>query len=37
MATASSIKAAPHDLNQPLNAREYFSAVNNWIAATLGS
>jgi acyl-homoserine lactone acylase PvdQ len=27
---------APHVLNQALNAREYFTAVNNWIAATLG-
>ncbi len=28
---------APHDLNQALNAQEYFTAVNDWIAATLGS
>jgi pimeloyl-ACP methyl ester carboxylesterase len=28
---------APHDLNQALNAREYFTAVNDWIATTLGS
>lgn len=28
---------APHDLNQALNAQEYFAAVNDWIAATLGS
>ena len=27
---------APHDLNQALNAQEYFAAVNHWIAATLG-
>lgn len=27
----------PHDLNQALNAQEYFPAVNDWIAATLGS
>lgn len=26
---------APHDLNQALNAQEYFTAVNNWVAATL--
>jgi pimeloyl-ACP methyl ester carboxylesterase len=27
---------APHDLNQALNAQEYFTAVNDWITATLG-
>jgi hypothetical protein len=27
---------APHDLNQALNAQQYFTAVNNWITATLG-
>jgi pimeloyl-ACP methyl ester carboxylesterase len=31
------LPGAPHDLNQALNAQEYFTAVNNWIAATLGS
>jgi pimeloyl-ACP methyl ester carboxylesterase len=27
---------AQHDVNQALNAQEYFTAVNDWIAATLG-
>ncbi len=27
----------PYDLNQALNAQEYFTAINDWIAATLGS
>ena len=31
------LPGAPHDLNQALNAQEYFTAVNDWIAATLGS
>lgn len=26
----------PHDLNQALNAQEYFTAVNDWIATKLG-
>lgn len=29
------LPGAPHLLNQALNAREYFTAVNHWIAATL--
>lgn len=31
------LPGAPHDVNQALNAQEYFTAVNDWIAATLGS
>jgi pimeloyl-ACP methyl ester carboxylesterase len=31
------LPGAPHDLNQALNAQVYFTAVNHWIAATLGS
>jgi hypothetical protein len=31
------LPVAPHDVNQALNAQEYFTAVNAWIAATLGS
>jgi hypothetical protein len=31
------LRSAPHDLNQALNAPEYFAAVHGWIAATLGS
>ncbi|HEX5142413.1 MAG TPA: hypothetical protein VFW21_00945 [Mycobacterium sp.] len=31
------LPGAPHDLNQALNAQEYFTAVNGWIAGTLGS
>ena len=30
------LPGAPHDLNQALNAQEYFTAVNDRIAATLG-
>lgn len=30
------LPGSPHDLNQALNAQEYFTAVNDWIAATLG-
>lgn len=30
------LPGAPHDLNQALNAQEYFTAVNDWIAAKLG-
>lgn len=31
------LPGAPHVLKQALNAQEYFTAVNDWIAATLGS
>jgi hypothetical protein len=31
------LPGAPHDLNQALNAQDKFTAVNDWIAATLGS
>ena len=30
------LSGAPHDLNQALDAQEYFTAVNDWITATLG-
>jgi hypothetical protein len=30
------LPGAPHDLNQALNAQQYFTAVSNWIATTLG-
>jgi hypothetical protein len=30
------LPGAPHDLNQALNAQEYFTAVNHWIATALG-
>lgn len=30
------LPGAPHDLNQALNAQQYITAVNNWIATTLG-
>jgi pimeloyl-ACP methyl ester carboxylesterase len=30
------LPGAPHDLNQALNAQQYFTAVNHWIAAKLG-
>jgi hypothetical protein len=30
------LPGAPHDLNQALNAQQYFTAVNHWIATTLG-
>jgi pimeloyl-ACP methyl ester carboxylesterase len=29
------LPGAPHDLNQALNAEDYFTAVNDWIAATI--
>jgi pimeloyl-ACP methyl ester carboxylesterase len=31
------LPGGPHVVNQALNAQEYFTAVNDWIAATLGS
>jgi hypothetical protein len=30
------LPGAPHDLNQALNAQNYFTAVNNWIAGVVG-